>query len=683
MAFIVSKSKDLNTHNYIANYRPDIDGLRAVAVSLVVLFHFWPKALNGGFIGVDVFFVISGYLITGIISQQSRSGNFSFLSFYTRRMKRILPVFYTVIIFSSFVAYFTLLPDAYLLYVKSALFASIYSSNFYFINAVDYFNNNAQNFPLLHTWSLAVEEQYYVFWPIILIVLSRFYYNRSKYIYVLFIAFLFSTSLAYAVYAANHQASFAYYAIFSRAYELMLGSVLALIVRLDFAAINAINRRKRIILANSLSIVGFAMIILAAVYYNEKISFPSYLALLPTLGAVFIIYAGHLSHQAIINKLLSFRYVVRIGLLSYSIYLWHWPVISYWHYLTPETPLSLGTGTILLCLTLFLAILSYFLIEQPLRHLKINFSHTLFYFQILPLCIIVTMFLIVIHNQGFPQRLKSEQAKLETLYLEPEVAPCFGGPITNYESSNCIFGAKTNKAPQVLLIGDSHAAHFYGFWQQIALKWGFNFKMLTSGACYPLINTHDLKPENNTKMTSSCIDQMKWLAKNYHQFRLIIVGASYFSYLSGRQGLSTTDYLKQQHWTFQFLSEKKIKLIIMGDVPQETSRYMNIKPNRDIIVQYLPWLKITHPKMEFLGEEYNLQIESQARGLTDIYYLSMHDLVTSKIKFYPYIDDFLLYKDVGHLNQHGSELLGNFYLHESQALILKKQLKRWNIIKNN
>ena len=161
-------------------YRPDIDGLRAIAVVMVMLFHFWPKFLTGGFIGVDVFFVISGYLITSIINKDLKAGTFSFLNFYMRRMKRILPMLFCVIFVSAAVAYFIMLPHAYVIFSNTAVWASAYISNLYFIvYSLDYFNANTQFYPLLHTWTLAIEEQYYIFWPAIIWGLSRFINHKN------------------------------------------------------------------------------------------------------------------------------------------------------------------------------------------------------------------------------------------------------------------------------------------------------------------------------------------------------------------------------------------------------------------------------------------------------------------------------------------------------------------------
>ena len=223
----MSKIKKPIEHKLIL-YRPDIDGLRTIAVGMVILFHIWPSMLTGGFVGVDIFFVISGFLITSIINKELTTGEFGFRAFYTRRIKRILPVFYAMIFVSSIAAYLILLPNDYSNYAKTTVSASVFFSNLHFLRVSNYFALGSGEIPLLHTWSLSVEEQYYLFWPLVLMCLTRQSVKRL-WVRPLAISILFILSFAFSIYCIKHDVSLGYYSIFSRTFELMVGSILALI----------------------------------------------------------------------------------------------------------------------------------------------------------------------------------------------------------------------------------------------------------------------------------------------------------------------------------------------------------------------------------------------------------------------------------------------------------------------
>lgn len=248
-------------------YRPYIDGLRTIAIVMVILFHIWSKSLNGGFIGVDIFFVISGFLITSIINKELQTSQFSFAHFYARRIRRILPVFFVVVYISSVAAYLMLLPEDYIKFVNSTINAALYYSNMYFLNQDNYFTLGAQEFPLLHTWSLSVEEQYYIFWPLVLFGLSKIT-HKSKWFAPAVITSLFIISYGFSIYCAFNNVSLGYYAIFSRAFELMVGSILALLIASDNSFIRrAFSHKLRFWLSFFSSVTGLAMVIVAACFF--------------------------------------------------------------------------------------------------------------------------------------------------------------------------------------------------------------------------------------------------------------------------------------------------------------------------------------------------------------------------------------------------------------------------------
>ncbi|MEH6607766.1 MAG: acyltransferase family protein [Halioglobus sp.] len=330
-------------------YRPDIDGLRAVAVTLVLLWHLDVEWLTGGFVGVDVFFVISGYLITGlIINEINNTGGFSLSGFYLRRLRRLYPALLATL-GVSFVAGVILLSPSDLQRFSGALLAAVFSlSNFYFWRESGYFDLSADAKPLLHTWSLGVEEQFYLLWPWLLLLLAL---PKPKWATPIGLLAIGSASL-FAIQYVSPEAAF--FLTPFRAFEFVIGGLLVWVPR-------AGNKLKP---ATELTLLlGITMILVAASRFNGNTNFPGINALLPCLGAALVIWAGNPSY---LGRILSNRLFVAIGVISYSMYLIHWPLITFWKYytlaeLTVTNKVALAVGTIAL------AVASYRWIEIPFR----------------------------------------------------------------------------------------------------------------------------------------------------------------------------------------------------------------------------------------------------------------------------------------------------------------------------
>ncbi len=335
-------------------YRPDLDGLRAVAVLLVVLNHAGLALLSGGFIGVDIFFVISGFLITGMIRNQQAQGRFRFTSFYLRRSKRLLPALFLVIGVVLLAGYAVLIPSDYTLTAQSGLSAIGLASNLFFASQTGgYFSPDAQAFPLLHLWSLSVEEQFYLLWPASLLLIQRLP-NRAGQITP--IAILAAASFAYAQWGVSHHQVSAYFLLPARAGEFLIGALTLLLWQSGRPASPA--------LANSLSGIGIALVIGAALSLNARSPFPGLAALIPALGAALIIAAPQFG-VSLVSRLLATRPLISIGLISYSVYLWHWPLVSYLHLfritITPLVTLAL------VATSLTLGYLSWRFVEKGYR----------------------------------------------------------------------------------------------------------------------------------------------------------------------------------------------------------------------------------------------------------------------------------------------------------------------------
>lgn len=291
----------------MATYRPDIDGLRAVAVLGVILYHFevWP--FSGGFVGVDVFFVISGYLITGIIANDLQADRFSILTFYQRRVRRILPALVACVAATSVAGLFILLPNELQDLGQSLIATALFASNIYFWSQSGYFAPAADTQPLLHTWSLAVEEQFYIAFPLILAAVWR--WNRRALVPTLLVLALLS--LGVSAYQVQQAPQAAFYLSIGRGWELLVGSLIAL-CRSHLDKVPA-----------TCAWLGLAAIVASLVGYNEQMPFPGLAALLPCLGAAAIIVSAP---GTMVGNFLSSSPMRGIGLISYSLYLWHWPI---------------------------------------------------------------------------------------------------------------------------------------------------------------------------------------------------------------------------------------------------------------------------------------------------------------------------------------------------------------------
>jgi len=340
-------------------YRAEIDGLRAVAVLPVLVFHSGIGAMTGGYVGVDIFFVISGYLITTIILEEIKQDTFSIINFYERRARRILPALSIVLIATTVAAYIFMPAGLLKSYSQSLASVTTYSSNVFFYLTSGYFSTAADEKPLLHTWSLAVEEQYYLFFPVMVVLLWRFG-NRC----LASIILVFSTlSLLFSQYLTlNSYDDFNYYLIFSRAWELFSGSLLAIILMREFTIRRSV--------AEPMSLIGLLLIVYAITAFDRTTPFPGLYALVPVVGTCLIIFFA--DHQSLVGRLLANKILVFVGLISYSLYLWHQPLFAFLRLKSIGEP-SVEIFLVVIAATFALATLSWRYVEKPFRN-KTRFS---------------------------------------------------------------------------------------------------------------------------------------------------------------------------------------------------------------------------------------------------------------------------------------------------------------------
>ena len=338
--------------NLINGYRPEIDGLRAIALIPVVLFHAGFEWFSGGYVGVDVFFVISGYLITSIILQEKEVGNFSFTYFYERRTRRILPALFFIMLLCIPFAWILLLPHELIDFGKSLMATSLFSSNILFWLESDYFAADAELIPLIHTWSLAIEEQFYLFFPLIMI----FFWVIGKRHLFWILSIIAIVSFTLTEWGWRHFPEANFYLIPSRAWELMIGALIALYLSQNKQAQGTIGELG--------SILGLSLILLAVFFLDKTHPFPSIYALSPVIGTALVILFTH--RETLVYRLLSGKVLIFIGLISYSAYLWHQPLFVFSRLFLIEEPKPWLMG-LLSILTLVLAYFSWRFIEAPFR----------------------------------------------------------------------------------------------------------------------------------------------------------------------------------------------------------------------------------------------------------------------------------------------------------------------------
>ena len=423
-------------------YRPEIDGLRAIAVISVIIYHLNENWLPGGFLGVDIFFVISGFLITGIIITEIQQNSFSFKQFYTRRIKRIYPAFITVMALVSFIASAIFIYNDFNKLRKTIELAIALLSNFYLGLTQGYFDLSANENPALHIWSLAVEEQYYLIFPLILILA----YKKFREIKVLFIItlilffILLSTSFIPTSFYKEvlHQPNI-YYLSNLRFPELLVGSLLAI-----YHCSNKIQLSTQV--SNILAILSTLLLFSCLFIMNNDIAFiPGITLILPCIFTALIIH--NTSQNNIIKLCLSNKAIVFIGKISYSLYLYHWIFIALAYYITGEKQINNQPIVIVTVLTIIFSVLSYYLIEQPIRKSKLNFKQSFLYIYFIPSLLLL----------GF-NLYKRQIMRVEQEHIEQE------SPISN----------ENHYPAKVIILGDSHSSHLEAFLKYVGNKEGWN-----------------------------------------------------------------------------------------------------------------------------------------------------------------------------------------------------------------
>lgn len=472
------------------NYRKEIDGLRAIAVLPVIMFHAGFGYFKGGFVGVDIFFVISGYLIATIIILEKKAGEFSFTGFYERRARRILPALFLVMAICLPFAWLWLLPAEMEKFSASIVAVILFVSNFYFKNQVGYFDGDAELKPLLHTWSLAVEEQYYFIFPIFIIIAWKLHW---RYIAGL-ISLAIIVSIVFAQKTVNDHPAAAFFLLPARIWELLAGAILGV-----FLSFNS-NWQPRKLESELFGILGILLVLYAVVFYDSRTPFPGFHALAPTFGAALIILFA--SPSTGVGRLLGNKVLVSIGVISYSAYLWHQPLLAFARHRSIDEPSGLFIGSMVIG-SLVLAHLSWRYVEMPVRDRKRFSRKNVFLSSAIGGLVFLCIGIVGYYNEGFPHRLATEARFLDVKTVQESKCHTSLRRTEQQIMSGdlCVLGASV--PPSVAVIGDSHAGAIFDELEKNAIKEGFSFLAISGGWCVPILNGFNTR--SNAGRDSDCV----------------------------------------------------------------------------------------------------------------------------------------------------------------------------------
>jgi peptidoglycan/LPS O-acetylase OafA/YrhL len=634
----------------LIKHRKDIDGLRALAIMSVVIFHLKSSLLPSGFVGVDIFFVISGFLITKIILRELETDKFSFTQFYIRRIRRIFPALFTVLLFSIAFAALTLDTENLSWFCKTARYAVAQISNFLFQKKVGYFDIRPENIPLLHTWSLAVEEQFYLVFPLFLFFLTKLKKNRNFIFYSL--VGLSLLSLALSQYLLINSPKVAFFSLPSRFWELGLGAILA------FQKIKPLSGKVN----EATGIMGFLLIAVSFFVISEN-NFPAIYAIMPCLGAALVIFSGEKS-DTLISKILANKILVFLGIISYSLYLWHYPIIAFYKEFMEVKELQFTAIILLFSFSVAVSYLSYKYIETPFRKKKslqeeafINFAKYRIYRPFSASIICITFFLLILFDIKDQQELKHMKIfgdnrgndfhrdcllNEDSIFSEDLVEKCTEG--------------KNKNGSQVLLIGDSHGFRYSRGLLDWSKKNNYSMIMLASTNCPSAI-------DNGTEFCQKLRDKIYEVVRNNKKLKYVVLANSWSNDVKLGEDFAQQSLEKN----IRYFTEQGKRVVILGTVP-----VFNFDPvtclskNHTPIYEFFTSLKNQEceresiknvvPNGELLEKAF---LEMKAKY--GVKYFDPKPYLCDQQYCYSVIDGKIFYTDNNHLSFYGSSYVGSYF----------------------
>ncbi len=517
------------------SYEPAIDGLRGLAVLSVVLFHSG-FSFPGGFVGVDVFFVISGYLLTSIIINEVRQDRFTYLQFWERRARRILPPAIVMNVAVLIAGWFLLLPDDFLAVGRSVIAQALFVANVYFWRSTGYFAGPAEEMPLLHTWSLAVEEQFYFLLPILLLMACKL--RRTRWINPVTIGLwmVFVVSFAASLHGMIHRPSTTFYLLPTRAWELVCGSLVA---------VTPTGRwHERRVLREFMALSGVAAILAPCFFYSRQTLFPGAAALPPCLGTAAILWSLSRGREStgtsFVSRVLSSKALVGVGLISYSLYLWHWPLFAFAKLLNTQMEISWELNFGLIAASFLMAWISWRIVETPFRKKRVCASRrALFSFALVSGACLVLVGLVVNFNQGFTGRFSPKAVA----YADGanHMMPSFRTGLDDvlHERLRPLGDLDSDHPPTVLVWGDSHALSASAAFDELLKEQHLVGRLATHEHTPPVLDWYFFSPVWGVSQRSPQYNEAILDYAVKHQFRHAVLIASWKAYLTQLPGLDS------------------------------------------------------------------------------------------------------------------------------------------------
>ena len=663
-----------------SSYRSEIDGLRAFAVLSVVAFHAFPSWLKGGFIGVDIFFVISGFLITRNIFEGLDNGQFSFANFFGRRIRRIFPALILVISCSLLFGWFVLYEDEFRQLGKHIASSSIFITNFILVNENGYFDNPSDTKPMLHLWSLAVEEQFYIFWPLILWIAWKHSLNL---LYItIFVAI--TSYIANVVFVSSFPTEIFFYP-FGRLWELLVGSVLAwlFLYRSTFFAISSRN-------ANLITIIGLSILLISVFFISEKLKFPSYWAAFPIFGAVLVIISG--SKGVVSRLLLTNPIVVWFGLISYPLYLWHWPIFSYLHIIEGGMP-NLYVSLSAILVSILFAWLTYKLIEKGIRKRKVSnrLSVTLITLVLfLGILGLLVNFGLIRSNVSNISDISNSSSisggiKFDFPFAEEELIRLTRQPPSEKKSCLDFLGISheskirfcqikdLNRVPDVALIGDSHSAIAFEGTSYYLTKDHSLSVINLAGRLFSNVIAEPKSSEYERNVYLGGFEVADYLDEHKDIKNIIMISRGFF-YLNWAENFSIPNrefsskedvFIEGLRGLLERFKDRNIIFVLENPTLNFDPRSCNSNRPIKTISYYLSSAdterercSISRAEDDLIHLDYIQKVSELLNKYSNVIVLDPRDFLCDQIRCYAMFDQRVVYSDVNHLNKSGSYLQG-------------------------
>jgi len=667
-------------------YRPEIDGLRSIAIVSVLFFHLGYQTFSGGFVGVDVFFVISGFLITNLIKREiETTSRFSMKQFYIRRIRRLLPALFVMLFFTILFAIFVFSPT-HLSRIGGAMTSAIASiSNIYFWLEADYFDVSAKLKPFLHTWSLSVEEQFYFVWPVMLWILMKMKKSWLPPLFLIIVGIMslylnqvfgdgavgfISGNFPKAVELIKDGNTTIFFLLPFRIFEFAIGALLVWLVH-----IKSKQWVYDLLFMGGILLIGYAIFM-----FDDKMLFPSYYGLVPTIGAGLIIYSGHNTRA---KFLLSNKLAVGIGLISYSLYLAHWPIIVFWTYLAGS--ISFQDSLIIITISAILAILSYKYVEQPFRKKKYDLATPRWkYSAIITVVLLAYMGINMKKNDGWTWRIPKTVVFEDMGNAKDYHTKMYGGRGDHGRYHGFI--ETKNKKADIVLIGDSHGRHYAEGLYKILVKEN-NLSLYVSGCATSIYLPGFIR--------TASVGDIKWskkaLAKDIPYIKngnipLVILSESWLSQMSIADLIDNNGTRKNKKITEQDIIDGIYKLkaligdstlVVIGNVPGAKYNLYDVfsRPRPLIFSSFNPNQYIT-VKADPKKIKFNTKLKAAAEKSGKFIFLDPHDILCEN-NMCKNLDDQnrLIYSDAAHLSKYGSIAVIKGFLPKLKELLKDRNKK--------